>query len=134
MSYTQHSAIATCKIANVLDTNDLISQLYDYLTNHEDEIPYELEECGTFEEFAYRVEDYLSLTDGTLQIMLDTEDSNCDNEIFDFLTNHYALLMVSKFQKVVWVSYDSRAGLSGDCSYYDNTGKMIDVEAMLNSR
>lgn len=101
MSYTQHTAIATCTIANVLDTNDLISNVYDYLTNHEDEGPTSLLDCETFEEFADQLEPYVQLEDNTLTITLDTDESNNDSEVFDFMVEHYTHLMTSKFIKVV---------------------------------
>ena len=134
MSYTQHCAIATCSIKNVLDVNDLCSHLYDYLTNHEDEIPEGLQDCYTFEEFADQVSNYVELTVDKLTMTMDTEEINSDNEIFDFITDHYAHLMTSKFMKIVWMSYDSRAGISADCTYYDNNNELINVEAILNAR
>ena len=134
MSYTQHCAIATCSISNVLDVNDLCSHLYDYLTNHEDEIPEALQDCSSFEEFADQVSNYVELAEDKLTVTFDTEEINSDNEVFDFITDHYAHLMTSKFMKIVWTSYDSRAGISGDCTYYDNDNKLIDIEAILNAR
>ena len=134
MSYTQHTATATCTIANVLDVNDLCTQLYDYLTNHEDEAIEELADCDSFESFADVVERYVDLSNEKLTISMDTEEINSDNEIFDFLSSHYAYLMTSKFMKITWVSYDSREGLSADVMYYDNTNSSIDVEALILSR
>ena len=134
MSYTQHAATATCQITNVIDTSDLISQVYDYLTNHEGEAPTDLLNCDSFDEFSDILEAYVSVADNTLTINMDTEESNSDGEVFDFLTDHYAHLMSSDFMKVVWVSYDSRSGLSADCTYYDKQGEMIDVEKLLKSQ
>jgi len=134
MSYTQHTTTATCIIKNVLDVSDLCHQLYDYLTNHEDEIPEGLADCKSVEEFADIVESYVELSDDKLTISMDTEECNSDYEIFDFLSTHYAYLMTSKFMKVVWASYNSREGLSGDVTYYDNTNSFIDVEALIVSR
>lgn len=134
MSYTQHAATATCQITNVIDTSDLISQVYDYLTNHENEAPIDLLNCDSFDEFSDILEAYVSVVDNTLTINMDTEESNSDGEVFDFLMDHYAHLMSSDFMKVVWVSYDSRSGLSADCTYYDKQGEMIDVEKLLKSQ
>lgn len=134
MSYTQHAATATCQITNVIDTSDLISQVYYYLTNHESEAPTDLLNCDSFDEFSDILEAYVSVVDNTLTINMDTEESNSDGEVFDFLTDHYAHLMSSDFMKVVWVSYDSRSGLSADCTYYDKQGEMIDVEKLLKSQ
>ena len=134
MSYTHHSATATCTISHVLDVNDLCSQLYDYLTNHEDEVPEGLKDCASFDEFADQVSNYVELDEDKFTVTLDTEEINSDNEIFDFITDHYTHLMTSKFMKIMWVSFDSRLGMSADCAYYNNDGELIDVEAILNAR
>jgi len=134
MSYTQHAATATCQITSVLDTSDLISQVYDYLTNHGDEAPTELFNCSSSDEFFDILETYVSVSDNMLTINMDTEKVNSDGEVFDFLTDHYAHLMSSEFMKVVWVSYDSRSGLSADCTYYDNQGNVIDIEKLLKTQ
>lgn len=133
MSYTQHTATATCEITGVLDTRDLISQVYDYLTNHKDKAPTELLNSKCFDHFADILELYVVVDDGTLTISVDTEENNYDNEIFDFLVDHYVHLMVSKFMKIVGICHDSRDGLSADCIYYDNQGNLIDIERMLNA-
>lgn len=133
MSYTQHTATATCEVTGVLDTNDLISQVYDYLTSHEDEAPTELLNCDCFDQFADTLEAYVSLENHTLTISADTEETNSDMEIFDFLVDRYAQLMTTKFMKVTWISYDSRGGLSADCTYYDTQGNLIDIERMLSA-
>ena len=135
MSYAQHAATATCTIEHALDVNDICHHLYDYLTNHEDEIPEGLREYTTVEEFADALESYLELSaDGQLTVSLDTDESNFDNEIFDFITSHYAHLMTSKFMKVTWITYDSRGGLSADVDYYDSNNNRIDVDALILSR
>jgi hypothetical protein len=135
MSYTQHTTTATCTIKNVLDVSDLCHQLYDYLINHEEEeLPEELVGCMSVEEFADIVESYVELSDDKLTISMDTEEINCNGEIFDFISTHYAYIMTSKFMKVTYAMYDSRQGLSADVTYYDNTNSFIDVEALILSR
>lgn len=133
MSYSHHVGIATCTVKNVLDVNDLISHVYDYLTNHEDEAPTGLLDCSSFEEFADTLEPYVQLSEDTLTIKVDTEECNCDGEIFDFMVSHYVHLMTSKVMQVIWVTQDSRDGLSGDCYYYDENNELIDVNKLLTS-
>lgn len=136
MSYTHHVAFATCTIKNVLvlDINDLCSQLYDYLTNHKDETPEALQDCESFEEFADTIENYVDLKEDLLTLTLDTEESNSDCEIFDFITSHYMTLMSSSFMPITWITDDTREGLSTSTIYYDKNCEIIDVEAMLNAR
>jgi ATP adenylyltransferase/5',5'''-P-1,P-4-tetraphosphate phosphorylase II len=133
MSYTQHTATAVCEITNVLDTADLISRIHDYLTNHEDEAPTELLNCECYEHFADILEMFVVVENNVLTISADTEENNSDIEVFDFLLDHCCHLMSSKFMKVTWISYDSRGGLSADCTYYDNQGNLINIERMLSA-
>jgi len=134
MSYTHHVAFATCTIKNVLDINDLCSQLYDYLTNHKDEAPEALQDCESFEEFADTIENYVNLKEDLLTLTMDTEESNSDCEIFDFITSHYMTLMSNSFMPITWITDDTREGLSTSTIYYDKNCEIIDVEAMLNAR
>jgi len=136
MSYTQHTATATCTYDKVLDLSDLLSKLYYRMlleVSSKDNIPTDLLNTSQ-EEFADIVESYTSLCGNEIEVILDTEEANNDTEIFEYVTGHLIEIMTSKFMKEVWVSYDSREGLSANTIYYDKTGKIIDVEAMLNSR
>lgn len=130
MSYTHHAAIATCTVSHVKSKKDVLLHIYDYLTNHEDEIPPSLE-WTTYEGFVEEVEQYLELDGDKLTIKLDTEEGNNDQEIFDFISSHYATLMVSKYMKVIWLTYDSKSGLSGDCYLYDENDRLVDIDSII---
>lgn len=132
MSYTHIQAIATCTVKCLTDTSDIAHDLYDYFTDNENEIPmcfyYE-----SFEEFADIIESYVSLQDDKLTIQLDTENTNQDQEIFDFIIGYYAKRMTNKFMQVMWMSYDTRDGMNAFCNYYDNNDNLINVEKLLNT-
>jgi hypothetical protein len=130
MSYTHNAAIATCTVANIKSKEDVLLHIYDYLTNHEDEIPPSLE-WVTYEGFVEETEQYLELDGDKLTIKLDTEDGNYDQDIFDFISAHYATLMVSKYMKVIWITYDSRSGLSGECYLYDKNHRLVDIDSII---
>ena len=133
MSYTQHGSIATCTI-NTPSLEQLVTELFDYCTNHEEEIPEALQDCEDFDDFASVAGSYIELHGSILTLTLDTEeDYNSNSEVFDFLTTHYAHIMTSNFMKVTSSSYDSRCGLSGDTTYYDKESNAIDIESLLNN-
>jgi hypothetical protein len=133
MSYTQVGYTVTCTI-DAPSLEQLVTELFDYCTNHEGEVPEALQDCEDFDDFASVAGGYIELHGSTLTITLDTEgDHNYNNEVFDFLTTHYAHIMTSNFMKVTWSSYDSRCGLSGDTTYYDRESNAIDIESLLNN-
>lgn len=132
MSYSHNQAVATCTVKHFTNTTDIAENVYDYLTDHEDELPTNLDP-ENFEEFADIIESYVELSNDVLTIKLDTEEFNQDCEIFDFLQSYFARKMTSKFMRVVWMTYDSKAGMEANCYYYDNNDDLIDVESILNA-
>lgn len=132
MSYTQSAATATCKF-NAPSLKDLITDLFDYCTNHEDELPDTLADYDE-DDFTAEVSYYLDLIGDDLTIHYDGEDDHAYSaEVFDFLSAHYARLMTSKFMKVTWMVYDSRDGLSAGTDYYDKNNNLIDIDSILNN-
>lgn len=132
MSYSHTQAVATCTIKHAIDTADIVSYLHFYLSTHEDELPSDLD-LENFEEFSDILESYIRLSNNVLTISLDTEEVNQDCEIFDFIQSHYAHIMVSKFMRVIWMTYDSKSGMEANCFYYDTKDDLIDVESILNN-
>ena len=133
MSYTQHTAIATLTLNSSTTIDEIVKDLYDTLMQENDnEIPYPFPIA--YDEFCEDLPNYFEFNGEELQIKLDTEEINCNSEVFDYITDYLAKRMTSKFMRVIYITYDSREGLSGDCTYYDSQGNFIDVEAMLTSR
>ncbi len=132
MSYTQCAATATCKV-KAQSIKDLITDLFNYCTNHEDELPDTLADYDE-DDFNAEISYYFDLIGEDLTIQYDSEDDHAHtSDVFDFLSAHYAHLMTSKFMKVTWSCYDSRNGLSAGTDYYDNNNDLIDVESILNN-
>lgn len=132
MSHTIAGATASCTINGYLDASDAALAVYDYLVNHPDEIPPDLDDYDS-DEVVNALESYLVLEDGTLTISYETDqdEGNCDSEVFDFLCSHFACLQESPFMQVNWTTYDSRTGLNGGTDYYGRNGKSLDIEAIL---
>ena len=131
MSYTAAFATATCSIKGFSNTADLAVAVADYLMNHPDEIPDDLQDV---EEPASDLEAYLELNGEDLIIRYDTEaDVCCSSDIFDFLTTHFACLQCSPYMAVTWGVDDSRFGYSAGTDYYDRCGEPINVHAILKA-
>ncbi len=131
MSYTSSSASATCQVAGLDDTRTAALAVYDYLVNHPDEIPDSLSDD---ENMVDEIESYLELDDNILTISYSTEnDGNYNAEVFDFLSNHFACLQTSPFMEVCWVVDDSKSGYSSGTDFYDRSGALIDVRALLHA-
>lgn len=130
MSFTQHAAIATSRQHKFLDLYDFCSALYTHTVNDET-APEELRELETASEFADLICDYIELIGGELTVKFDTEEANNNTEIFDYITTYAAERMDAPFMKIMWISSDSREGLSADCTYYDNQNNLINVEQLI---
>jgi hypothetical protein len=130
MSYTSCSAVATCTVAGLDNTRTAALAVYDYLVNHPDEIP---DSISHDEDAIDEIESYLYLDGENLTISYDSESdsTNHNSEVFDFLSNHFACLQTSPYMEVHWSSIDSRTGTDGGTSYYDRQGQQIDVHALL---
>lgn len=132
MSYSHNQAVATCTVKHFTNTTDIAETIYDYLADHEDELPSNLDP-ENFVEFVDTIESYIELSDNKLTIKLDTEEFNQDCEIFDLLQSYFARKMTEKFMRVVWMTYNSKTGMEANCFYYDNNDDLIDVEGILNA-
>ena len=133
MSYTAAFASATCKVAGFENTEAAALAVYDYLVNHPDEIPSALNDYDS-DDFVFAIQSYLDLHGDNLVISYSTEsEGNYDSEVFDFLSSHFACLQTSPFMTVTWGVNDSRSGYDTGTTYWDRTGKQIDVEALLTA-
>lgn len=131
MGYTAASASACCQVAGLDDTKTTALAVYDYLVNHPDEIPDPLSDD---ESMVDEIESYLELSGDNLIISYSTEnDGNYSSEVFDFLSRHFACLQTSPFMEVTWIVDDSNSGYSAGTDYYDRSGALIDVRAVLTA-
>lgn len=134
MSYFISAATAVCTVSGLDSVRTAALAVYDYLVNHPDEIPTGLDESDS-DEVVEIIERYLSVQQDTITIAYDSEsdEGNHDSEIFDFLSTHFACLQTSPFMEVTWTSFDTRHGSSGHTDYYDRSGSVIDISAVLTA-
>ena len=140
MSYTASSAISTCQVAGLASAEEAALAVLDYLVNHPNEIPLVIEnelvysdETVDTDEFVDYIKEYLDLHGERLTIHYSSETTgrDCDAEVFNLLSNHFACLQKSLWMTVTWVVEDSRTGHSAGTDFYDRSGERIDVDAAL---
>lgn len=133
MSTIQSGSTATLTIEGYDDVNDLADAIVDYLGNHPDEIPAQIDEECDSTLAAQIIRSYLTLAGNNLAITYNSEANGyaTDSDTFDFLSSHLANLMSSPYIKVEWVVEDSRTGYSSGTDYYDKGNNQIDVDAAI---
>lgn len=77
--------------------------------------------------------DYISLEDEEIVVSCDTEESNSDSEVFDWLTNRFAPLMVSKLMRIEHCTDDSRSGMSSDVCFLTRDRKLVSLDDLLEA-
>lgn len=131
MSYIAAFASATCKVTGLDNTKTAALAVYDYLVNHPEEIPDSLSDDDNMVD---KIETYLELNGDNLIISYSTENyGNYSSEVFDFLSKHFACLQTSPFMEVSWIVDDSKFGYRAGTDFYDRSGVLIDVRAVLTA-
>jgi hypothetical protein len=126
MSYTQVYMQATCTLPPDTDLDNFVTNIVDYLGNHEEELEAIPGIEGELAEDVHRVfKSYLSLTGNELTIKCEDSEVNSDSDLAEFLVNHIAFYQVSPFMRVTWVIIDSREGLSINTYALDQGGSLV---------
>lgn len=126
MSYTSSTATAYLTLAGVTSPTDAVNLYIDWIANHEEDIPEELQELSAEELLAELLPYVETKEDGKVIISYDSEGDggNYNSEYFDALTSYFKGIMTSRLMEVSWSVYDSRDGTSGGTDYYDADGQV----------
>lgn len=132
MSYTYSTMLALCDVANLGTAEEEALKFYEHLVKQNDEPPGDL---STDPEYAddciSEILGYLSCDKNQLSIAYDSEEPNCNPEIFDFLITYYAKIQSSSYMVVNWTCYDSRDGLDSGTDYYDQAGNLLNLRHII---
>lgn len=132
MTHTIATAKSSCSIHGLDSEREAALAVYDYCVNHPDEIPEGLDDDEIDSDtFVDIVESYLLCQGGEVCVLYNSEDANCDEETFNFLSSHFACLQSSLFMTTTWNRFNVAGGPSGDTTYYDRSGRVIDIEEIL---
>lgn len=126
MSYTSSTATAR-PTPWVTSPTDAVNLYIDWIANHEEDIPEELQELSAEELLAELLPYVETKEDGKVIISYDSEaalSGNYNSEYFDALTSYFKGIMTSRLMEVSWSSLDLLHGTSGGTDYYDADGQV----------
>jgi hypothetical protein len=124
MSFTQFVSTATM---TVVDDFNLLSYL-DALS----------ERCVKEENFIFEYYgemefgEYVRQNGNELLIECDTEESNGNSEVYDWLIDQFLPVMTSEFAEIKSASIDSRSGVDVVVCFYTKDGKCISTDDIRN--
>jgi hypothetical protein len=129
MSYTQYFLKATCQVREGTDLDDFVTDIVDYLGNHEEELEALIGLADEPAEDAHRIiKAYLRLEGVDLTIRHASEEYDAgDTDIAEFLCRHIAYLQTSPWMDVIWVSVDSKEGLTINHYLLKQNGETLDL-------
>ena len=129
MSYTQIVATATltvCEGFNVQSYLDAISERCvkedNFMVEHYGEVDGKVD---------IDFNDYVRESGGQILIEMDSEESNGNSEVWDWLIDQFLPIMKSDYVQIKSASIDSRSGVDIDFSLYSKTGKVVDLDEIM---
>jgi hypothetical protein len=129
MSYTQFVATASltvCEGFNLQSYLDAISERSVKEGN------FLMEEYGEVNgKIDINFEDYVRQSDGNILIECDTEETNNNSVVWDWLIDQFILVMHSEFVQIKSATIDSRDGVDIGFSLYDKMGKVVDLTEIM---
>ena len=74
---------------------------------------------------------YVHQNGNELLIEIDTEEPNCNSEVWDWLIAQFIPIMKSEYVQIKSASIDSRSGVEIGFSLYSKMGKVVDLDEIL---
>lgn len=131
MSYTQFVATATltvCEGFNVQSYLDAISERCvkedNFMVEHYGEVDGKVD---------IDFSDYVRESGGQILIEMDSEESNGNSEVWDWLIDQFLPIMKSDYVQIKSASIDSRSGVDIGFSLYSKTGKVVDLDEIMKT-
>lgn len=133
MSITFRFATATCEVSDDFSLTAYVNSLADFIANHIDDDKLDSDvramfcDC-TLEETAQEIQNYLEIVGNEIQINLDTDESNCDNALWNWLCNQVRNdVMTNKVMMINYGDLCSKYGFSCGQSMYTKSGTFYDA-------
>ena len=131
MSYTQFVATASltvCEGFNVQSYLDAISERCvkedNFMVEHYGEVDGKVD---------IDFNDYVRESGGQILIEMDSEESNGNSEVWDWLIDQFLPIMKSDYVQIKSASIDSRSGVDIGFSLYSKTGKVVDLDEIMKT-
>ena len=131
MSYTHFFATASltvCEGFNVQSYLDAISERCvkedNFMVEHYGEVDGKVD---------IDFSDYVRESGGKILIEMDSEESNGNSEVWDWLIDQFLPIMKSDYVQIKSASIDSRSGVDIGFSLYSKTGKVVDLDEIMKT-
>jgi hypothetical protein len=124
MSHTQFVSTATLTVADDFNLQSYLDALSERCVKEENFI---FEYYGEME-----FGEYVRQNGNELLIECDTEESNGNSEIYEWLFDQFLPVMTSEFAEIKSASIDSRSGVDVDVCFYTKDVKRISTDDIKN--
>lgn len=129
MSYTQFVSTATLTLSEDFNLESYLDAISERCVKEENFI---FEHYGEFDgKVDVNFADYVRKSGGNILIECDTEESNGNSEIWDWLIDQFLPVMTSEFVEIKSATIDSRSGVDIGFSLYGRDGKYVDLEDIM---
>ena len=131
MSYTQFVSTATC---TVVDGFNLQSYLDAISTRCVKEQNFLFEEYGEENgKIDIDFDAYVRQVGDNVLIECDTEESNCNSEVWDWLVDQFLPVMTSRFVEIKSATIDSRSGVDVHVAYLGKDNNYISTDDLIKN-
>jgi hypothetical protein len=124
MSFTQFVSTATLTVADDFNLQSYLDELSERCVKEENFI---FEYYGEME-----FGEYVRQNGNELLIECDTEESNGNSEVYDWLIDQFLPVMTSEFAEIKSASVDSRSGVDVNVEFYTKDRKCISTDDIGN--
>lgn len=131
MSYTQFVATATCTVVDGFNLESYLNAISERCVKEQNFLLEEYgEENGKIDiDFG----DYVRQVDDNVLIECDTEESNGNSEVWDWLIDQFIPVMNSRFMEIKSVTIDSRDGADVHVFYLDKNKQYISTDDLIKN-
>jgi hypothetical protein len=131
MSYTQFVATATCTVVDGFNLESYLNAISERCVKENNFIVENYgEEDGKVDvDFS----SYVRMVGDQVLIELDSEESNGDSQVWDWLIDQFIPIMTSQLMTIKSASIDSRSGVDVDTCFYTKDGKSISTDDLIKN-
>ncbi len=131
MSYTQFIATATCTVVDDFNLQSYLDALSERCVKEENFIFEENGEDNGKVDVDFNA--YVRQLGDNILIECDTEESNYDSQLWDWLMDQFVPVMTSRFMEIKSASVDSREGVSVNVAYLGKDNQYISTDDLIKN-
>lgn len=131
MSYTQFVATATLTVCEGFNVESYLNAISERCVKEDNFIAENYGEVDGKVDINFN--DYVRESDGQVLIEIDSEETNSDSEVWDWLIDQFLPVMKSDYVQIKSATIDGRSGVDVNFSLYSKTGKVVDFDEMFKT-